>query len=104
MEGKIESGESFADSESFAKFNDRIAHTLESLDSFAVREELIYLKTKMLAEKEISGHEILQMTKEICNQYLFFMKSTAFRWKRTLWRTSASVPTTVQMRRSFSII
>lgn len=23
---------------------------------------------------EISGHEILQMTKEICNQYLFFMK------------------------------
>lgn len=74
MEGKIESGESFADSEIFAKFNDRIAHTLESLDSFAVREELIYLKTKMLAEKEISGHEILQMTKEICNQYLFFMK------------------------------
>ena len=74
MEGKIESGESFADSESFAKFNDRIAHTLESLDSFAVREELIYLKTKMLAEKEISGHEILQMTKEICNQYLCVMK------------------------------
>ena len=74
MEGRIESGESFADSESFAKFNDRIAHTLESLDSFAVREELIYLKTKMMAEKEISGHEILQMTKEICNQYLFFMK------------------------------
>ena len=37
-------------------------------------EELIYLKTKMLASKEISGHEILQMTKEICNQYLFFMK------------------------------
>ena len=29
MEGKIESGESFADSEIFAKFNDRIAHTLE---------------------------------------------------------------------------
>ncbi len=72
MEGKIESGESFADSEIFAKFNDRIAHTLESLDSFAVREELLYLKTKMLAE--ISGHEILQMTKEICNQYLFYEK------------------------------
>ena len=74
MEGSIESGESFADSEIFAKFNDRISHTLESLDSFAVREELIYLKRKMLAAKEISGHEILQMTKEICNQYLFFMK------------------------------
>lgn len=74
MEGSIDSGESFADSESFAKFNDRISHTLESLDPFALREELIYLKTKMLASKEISGHEILQMTKEICNQYLFFMK------------------------------
>ena len=74
MEGSIESGESFADSEIFAKFNDQISHTLESLDAFAVREELIYLKTKMLAAKEISGHEILQMTKEICNQYLFFMK------------------------------
>jgi len=74
MEGSIDSGESFADSEIFAKFNDRISHTLESLDSFALREELIYLKTKMLAAKEISGHEILQMTKEICNQYLFFMK------------------------------
>lgn len=74
MEGSIDSGESFADSEIFAKFNDRISHTLESLDPFALREELIYLKTKMLASKEISGHEILQMTKEICNQYLFFMK------------------------------
>ena len=49
MEGSIDSGESFADSESFAKFNDRISHTLESLDPFALREELIYLKTKMLA-------------------------------------------------------
>ena len=41
MEGSIDSGESFADSEIFAKFNDRISHTLESLDPFALREELI---------------------------------------------------------------
>lgn len=74
MEGDITGGESFADSEVFTKFNDRISHTLESLDSFAVRDELIGLKTQMLALKEISGHEILQMTKEICNQYLFFMR------------------------------
>lgn len=74
MEGNVSNGESFADSEIFAKFNNKISHTLESLDPFSVREELIHLKTQMLAAKGINGHEILQMTKEICNQYLFFMK------------------------------
>ncbi|MFR5601983.1 MAG: response regulator [Lachnospiraceae bacterium] len=74
MDGELPGGESFVDSEMFAKFNNRISQTLEGLDVFAVREELLQLKSHMMENRGITGHEILQMTKEICNQYLFFMK------------------------------
>ena len=52
---------------------------LESLDVLSVLEALQQLKSQMLASPGITGHELLQMTKEVCNRDLFFMKNYRIR-------------------------
>ena len=79
IEGEPVDRASFAESSMFAEFNGKISQALESLEVFQVREVLQQLKTQMLAEPGITGHEILQMTKEVCNLYLFFMKNYRIR-------------------------
>lgn len=78
-EGELPAGEPFTDSELFGEFNMRMSQALETLEVFPVREAMLQLKTRMLAAKGVTGHEILQMTKEVCNLYLFFMKNYRIR-------------------------
>lgn len=75
LEGEIAARKSFNESDAFAEFNKNMSQALESLDVFQVREAMIQLKKNMLSTHEISGHDILQMTKEVCNLYLFFMRN-----------------------------
>lgn len=75
LEGEISTRKSFTESDLFAEFNKNMSQALESLDVFVVRETMMQLKRNMLSEQGITGHEILQMTKEVCNLYLFFMKN-----------------------------
>ncbi len=75
LEGKSKGGGAFAGSEQCAEFNHRMSKALESLEVFSVRDAMMELKTGMLAMEGITGHEILQMTKEACNLYLFFMRN-----------------------------
>lgn len=75
LEGEIPERKSFSESDLFAEFNNNMSQALESLDVFLVRETLMQLKRNMIAAKGVTGHEILQMTKEVCNLYLFFMKN-----------------------------
>lgn len=75
LEGEISERLSFADSDLFVEFNAKMSQALETLDVFQVRETMMHLKTQMTATRGITGHEILQMTKEVCNLYLFFMKN-----------------------------
>lgn len=79
FEGELPAKESFAESALFTDFNSRMSQALESLDVHAVRESLVQLKNQMLAIQGITGHELLQMTKEVCNLYLFFMKNYRIR-------------------------
>lgn len=79
MEGTLPEKDSFAESDLFAEFNSRMSQALETLDVFPVREAMQDLKRQMLAADGITGHEILQMTKEVCNLYLFFMKNFRIR-------------------------
>lgn len=79
LEGELPQKGSFADSTLFAEFNSRMSQALESLDVLSVREALQQLKSQMLASPGITGHELLQMTKEVCNLYLFFMKNYRIR-------------------------
>lgn len=75
LEGEISERASFADSDLFVDFNTKMSQALETLDAFQVRETMMQLKKQMIATEDITGHEILQMTKEVCNLYLFFMKN-----------------------------
>ena len=79
LEGDIAVSGSFAESELFTEFNTRMSQALETLEVFTVREAMLQLKSQMLAMKGVTGHEILQMTKEVCNLYLFFMKNYRIR-------------------------
>lgn len=79
LEGELPAGESFVDSDQFVEFNNKMSQALETLEVYQVREAMMQLKSQMLAIRGISGHEILQMTKEVCNLYLFFMKNYRIR-------------------------
>lgn len=79
LEGELPERESFVDSDLFVEFNNKMSQALETLEVFPVREAMMQLKSQMLASRGISGHEILQMTKEVCNLYLFFMKNYRIR-------------------------
>ncbi len=43
------------------------------------------LKEGLLEQPDMTGHEILQMCREVCNLYLFFMKIIKFQLNRILW-------------------
>lgn len=79
LEGEFTRQGDFSESSLFAEFNQKMSKALESLEVFPVRDAMIELKDGMLARSGITGHEILQMTKEVCNLYLFFMKNYRIR-------------------------
>ncbi len=79
LEGDFPPKKSFAESHLFTEFNQKMSTALESLEVFPVRDAMMDLKSKMLAHPGITGHEILQMSKEVCNLYLFFMKNYRIR-------------------------
>lgn len=75
----IEGGEvrptDLANSELFHEFNKNMNAVLERLDTQALTDVIKALKTNLLNREGITGHEILQMTKEVCNLYLFYMRN-----------------------------
>lgn len=87
--GKLYEGDppkkgSFSESQMFSDFNNRMAQALESLEVSQVREALLGMKAGMLARPGTTGHEMLQMTKEVCNLYLFSMKNYQIRIEEDL--------------------
>ncbi len=87
--GKLYEGEppkkgSFPESQMFSDFNKKMVQALESLEVAQVREVMAGLKAGMLARPGTTGHEILQMTREVCNLYLFSMKNYQIRTEEDL--------------------
>lgn len=85
LEGDFFPEDSFAKSKEFVEFNRRMSQALESLEVFAVRDAIMDLKMKMLAAEGITGHDFLQMAKEIGNHYLFFMKNYRISIEEDFW-------------------
>ncbi len=79
LEGQVMEQRLFTESDLFVEFNKSMSQALESLDVFQVRETMVQLKKRMISTRGVTGHEILQMTKEVCNLYLFFMKNYRLR-------------------------
>lgn len=75
LEGELRSSFHLASSQWFNQFNQSMNTALESLDRQQVRNCLMKLKDGLLQQPEMTGHEILQMCREVCNLYLFFMKN-----------------------------
>ncbi len=51
---------------------------LSMLDQEGVRKLLIGMKEKIIKDENVSGHEVLHLTKEICNLYSFTMLKNKF--------------------------
>ena len=75
LEGAIRNSSYLADTDWFTEFNQAMNQALESLDRDAVSGVLGGLKAELMNMPEVTGHEILQMCREVCNLYLFFMKN-----------------------------
>jgi len=66
------------DSKLFHDFNKEMNLALERLDKNAVITAIRNLREGIKDRPETSGHEILQMTKEVCNLFLFSMRNNKF--------------------------
>lgn len=75
--GRTTSG--FIDSQDFYRFNREFERALESLGVMEVKRVIYGLKDTLLQTKGISGYEVVQMSKEVCHHYIFFMKSKNIR-------------------------
>lgn len=64
----------FSESREFTEFNKRLISSIEKLEWEQVRGEIDGLRRILLEYPGITGHEILQMTKEVLNVYLLTLK------------------------------
>ncbi len=65
-----------ADSKLFLDFNREMNLALDRLDKNAVIAAIRFLREGLKVHPEISGHEVIQMSKEVCNLFLFSMKNS----------------------------
>lgn len=65
----------FINSEAFYRFNKEMERAVEALNVVDVRRTIENLRDTLKNYPGITGYEILQMSKEACNHYLFCMKS-----------------------------
>ncbi len=75
LELEADTAESLADSPVFYEFNRNFTANLNNLDLESVLKNMETLKRNLLERPETTGHEILQMTKEVCNVYLLSMRT-----------------------------
>ncbi|MFA9462812.1 MAG: response regulator [Velocimicrobium sp.] len=64
-----------ADSIIFQEFNKSFPFSINNLNLNQIQDDIDSLKKNLLERTETTGHEILQMTKEVCNLYLLYMRS-----------------------------
>lgn len=62
----------------FREFNRNMMNALERLEEGQVAQQIDSLREKLLSVEAITGHEILQMAKEVCNVYLLYMRQQNF--------------------------
>lgn len=78
IEGEVVILNQLADSKLFYEFNKAMTIALERLDKDAVVDSIRFLRDGLKNRGETSGHEVLQMTKEVCNLFLFTMRNNKF--------------------------
>lgn len=72
------SSSSFADSGVFLEFNQNFSNALTNLNEDGALAAIDRLKDTMVSGNEISGHDILQMAKEVIHIYIFTARQNGF--------------------------
>lgn len=72
---QMEAGCGLTNLDLFRQFNRNMNQALERLDPDMTSRELDRLLKVLVETEGITGHEILQMTKDVCNLYLLYMRS-----------------------------
>ncbi|WMJ89972.1 response regulator transcription factor [Anaerocolumna sp. MB42-C2] len=75
IEGEVIISTDLAESQLFYEFNRDMNAALERLDKEGVKASIRVLREGLKSRTETSGHEILQMAKEVCNIFLFSMRN-----------------------------
>lgn len=65
----------FINSDDFHRFNKDFERALESLNVVEMRTVIYCLMEQLQGTPEVTGYEVLQLSKEVCNLYLFYMKN-----------------------------
>ncbi len=78
IEGENVSSNELADSKLFYDFNKQMVDALEKMDEASLTRALTDLQTSLKNKESTTGHEIIQMTKEAMNLYLFTMRQNKF--------------------------
>ncbi|MDO4276884.1 MAG: response regulator [Eubacteriales bacterium] len=78
IESRGEYTSNLADSELFHNFNRNFIQVLECQDLDGVRREIQELRDALLSDRKVTGHEILQMSKEVMNLYSLTMTKGQF--------------------------
>lgn len=78
IESEAQRTSHLAESELFHNFNRNFTQVLECQDIGGVHREIRGLRDALLASREVTGHEILQMSKEVMNLYSLTMTKGQF--------------------------
>ncbi len=78
IEGENTSLNEVADSKLFYDFNKQMTDSLEKLSEASLINALRYLQSALRNKENTTGHEIIQMSKEAMNLYLFTMRQNKF--------------------------
>ncbi len=78
IEGEVIVSTDLVESQLFYDFNRDMNAALERLDKEGVKAAIRFLREGLKSRPETSGHEILQMAKEVCNVFIFSMRNNKF--------------------------
>ncbi|MBP1753852.1 MAG: two component transcriptional regulator, AraC family [Firmicutes bacterium] len=78
IEGEAGETNTLAESRLFYDFNHEMNVALERLDTNAAIVAIRFLRDGLKNRTETTGHEVLQMAKEVCNLFLFAMRNNKF--------------------------
>lgn len=88
--GKVLAGEEIRlcgvqDDQIFDAFNKRFSLALDHMNQDEIRSLILELKRELLGRGDMTGYELIQMAKEVANQYQLFLKNIGIKEKTSFF-------------------
>lgn len=78
IEGENRSTNDFVETNIFANFNKELSEAIDLQDTDRIQLSIQHLEQDLMIRKETTGYEILQMTKEAMNLFMFTIRNSQF--------------------------